>query len=88
MYAIRSYYEAQGKYKKQTGGRGQYGDCWLRVEPLPPGGGFEFVNAIVGGVIPRQYIPAVEKGVVERMGKGVLSIYPLVDAKVTRNNFV
>jgi elongation factor G len=75
--------EAQGKYKKQTGGRGQYGDCWLRVEPLPPGTGFEFVNAIVGGVIPRQYIPAVEKGVIERMARGVVAGYPVVDAKVT-----
>jgi elongation factor G len=75
--------EAQGKYKKQTGGRGQYGDCWLRVESLPPGAGFEFVNAIVGGVIPRQYIPAVEKGVIERITKGVISGYPVVDTKVT-----
>ena len=80
---IKGTAEAQGKYKKQTGGRGQYGDCWLRVESLPPGTGFEFVNAIVGGVIPRQYIPAVEKGVVERMTKGVVAGYPVVDAKVT-----
>jgi elongation factor G len=80
---IKGTAEAQGKYKKQTGGRGQYGDCWLRVEPLPPGSDFEFVNAIVGGVIPRQYIPAVEKGVVERMSKGVVAGYPVVDAKVT-----
>ncbi len=80
---VKGMAEAQGKYKKQTGGRGQYGDCWLRVEPLPPGAGFEFVNAIVGGVIPRQYIPAVEKGVVERMARGVLAGYPVVDTKVT-----
>jgi elongation factor G len=80
---IKASAESQGKYKKQTGGRGQYGDCWLRVEPLPPGTGFEFVNAIVGGVIPRQYIPAVEKGVVERMARGVIAGYPVVDAKVT-----
>ncbi|MGZ8431353.1 MAG: elongation factor G [Candidatus Deferrimicrobiaceae bacterium] len=80
---IKGAAEAQGKYKKQTGGRGQYGDCWLRVEPLPPGTDFEFVNAIVGGVIPRQYIPAVEKGVVERMSKGVVAGYPVVDARVT-----
>ncbi|UCD48104.1 MAG: elongation factor G [Deltaproteobacteria bacterium] len=80
---IKASAESQGKYKKQTGGRGQYGDCWLRVEPLPPGTGFEFVNAIVGGVIPRQYIPAVEKGVVERMSRGVIAGYPVVDAKVT-----
>ncbi|GAB4363151.1 MAG: elongation factor G [Deltaproteobacteria bacterium] len=80
---IKGKAEAQGKYKKQTGGRGQYGDCWLRVEPLPRGAGFEYVDAIVGGVIPRQYIPAVEKGVVERMTKGVLAGYPVVDTRVT-----
>lgn len=80
---IKGTAEAQGKYKKQTGGRGQYGDCWLRVEPLPRGSGFEYVDAIVGGVIPRQYIPAVEKGVVERMTKGVIAGYPVVDARVT-----
>jgi elongation factor G len=80
---IKGAAEAQGKYKKQTGGRGQYGDCWLRVEPLPRGAGFEYVDAIVGGVIPRQYIPAVEKGVVERMTKGVIAGYPVVDARVT-----
>ncbi len=75
--------EAQGKYKKQTGGRGQYGDAWLRIEPLPRGGGFEFVDAIVGGVIPSKYIPAVEKGVREAMNEGILAGYPLVDLKVT-----
>jgi len=75
--------KAQGKYKKQTGGRGQYGDCWLRVEPLPHGTGFEFVDKIVGGVIPRQYIPAVEKGVVGAMNKGVLAGYQVVDVRVT-----
>jgi len=80
---IKGKAEAQGKYKKQTGGRGQYGDCWLRVEPLPRGEGFEYVDAIVGGVIPRQYIPAVEKGVVERMTKGVIAGYPVVDTRVT-----
>ncbi|MDH7499571.1 MAG: elongation factor G [candidate division NC10 bacterium] len=80
---IRASSEAQGKYKKQTGGRGQYGDCWLRLEPLPRGGGYEFANQIVGGVIPRQYIPAVEKGVVEAMEEGVLAGYPVTDVKVT-----
>lgn len=80
---IKGKAEAQGKYKKQTGGRGQYGDCRLRVEPLPRGAGFEYVDAIVGGVIPRQYIPAVEKGVVERMAKGVIAGYPMVDVRVT-----
>lgn len=75
--------EAQGKYKKQTGGRGQYGDAWLRTEPLPRGGGFEFVDAIVGGAIPSKFIPAVEKGVREAMNEGILAGYPLVDLKVT-----
>jgi elongation factor G len=73
----------QGRHKKQTGGRGQYGDCWIRLEPLPRGGGFEFVDAIVGGSIPRQYIPAVEKGVVEAMSTGILSGNPVVDVKCT-----
>ena len=75
--------EAQGKHKKQTGGRGQYGDCWIRLEPQPRGKGFEYVDGIVGGSIPRQYIPAVEKGIVERMGKGVIAGYPVVDVKAT-----
>lgn len=75
--------EAQGKYKKQTGGRGQYGDAWLRIEPLPRGGGFEFVNAIVGGVIPTKYIPAVEKGIKEAINEGILAGYPVVDLKIT-----
>lgn len=80
---IRSKAEAQGKYKKQSGGRGQYGDCWLRLEPLPRGEEFEFVDAIVGGVIPGKFIPAVEKGVRETMAEGVLAGYPVVDVKVT-----
>jgi elongation factor G len=75
--------EVQGKHKKQTGGHGQFGDCWLRIEPLERGKGFEFVNAIVGGVIPRQYIPAIEKGVIESMQNGPLSGNPVVDIKVT-----
>jgi elongation factor G len=74
---------AQGKYKKQSGGRGQYGDAWLEVEPLPRGAGFEFVDKIVGGVIPRQYIPAVEKGVREAMQEGFLAGYPMQDIRVT-----
>ena len=73
----------QGKYKKQSGGRGQYGDCWLDIEPLPRGGGFEFIDKIVGGVIPQQYRPAVEKGIVEAMTEGVLAGYPVVDVKVS-----
>jgi elongation factor G len=75
--------KAQGRYKKQSGGRGQYGDCWLEIEPLQRGTGFEFVDKIVGGVIPRQYIPAVEKGVVEAMHQGVLASYPIIDTRVT-----
>jgi elongation factor G len=80
---IKSKAEAQGKYKKQSGGRGQYGDCHLRLEKQPRGTGFEFVDAIVGGVIPGKFVPAVEKGVVERMEKGVIAGYPVVDVKVT-----
>lgn len=79
---IRKMAQAQGKYKKQTGGHGQYGDCWLQLDPLPRGQGFEFVNQIVGGVIPRQFIPAVEKGVVEAMQEGVLAGFPVVDVRV------
>lgn len=75
--------EVQGKYKKQTGGRGQYGDCWLKLEPLPRGSGFEFVNAIVGGVIPSKYIPSVEKGVQEALQVAGMSGSPVVDARVT-----
>jgi elongation factor G len=75
--------EVQGKYKRQTGGRGQYGDVWVRVEPMERGAGFEFVNAVVGGVVPRNYIPAAEKGIVEAMQRGVLAGYPLVDLRAT-----
>lgn len=75
--------KAQGKYKKQSGGRGQYGDCWLEIEPLPRGGGYEFIDKIVGGVIPQQYRPAVEKGVIETMKSGILAGYPIIDIKVT-----
>jgi elongation factor G len=80
---IRSSSQQQGRYKKQTGGRGQYGDAWIRMEPLGRGEGFEFVNAIVGGAIPRQYIPAVEKGLVEAMQEGALAGSPVVDMKIT-----
>jgi len=79
---IKGKTQVQGKYKKQSGGRGQYGDTWLDIEPLPRGSGFQFEDRIVGGVVPRQYIPAVEKGIVEAMAEGVLAGYPVVDLKV------
>ncbi len=75
--------KVQGKYKKQSGGKGQYGDCHITVEPLPRGTGFEFVDKIVGGSIPRQYIPAVEKGIIEAMHEGVIAGYQTVDLRVT-----
>ena len=75
--------EVQGKYKKQTGGRGQYGDTWLKIEPLARGGGFEFVDDIFGGSIPRNFIPSVEKGVRDCMKRGILAGYPVVDLRVT-----
>jgi elongation factor G len=80
---IKKKVRVQGKHKKQSGGHGQYGDCWIVMEPLPRGGGFEFVDAIVGGVIPKQYIPAVEKGIVEACQKGTLIGAPCVDFKAT-----
>ena len=79
---IRASASAQGRLKKQTGGRGQYGDTWLKVEPLPHGAGFEFVDQVVGGAVPRNYIPAVEKGVKEAMNNGYLAGYPMVDVRV------
>jgi elongation factor G len=80
---IKKVAEAQGRHKKQTGGRGQFGDVWLRIEPLARGEQFEFVDAIVGGVVPGKFIPAVEKGVVETMKQGVIAGYPMVDIKAT-----
>jgi elongation factor G len=74
---------AEGKYIRQSGGRGQYGHVWLKVEPLERGKGFEFVNAIKGGIIPDNFIPSVEKGVKEAMEKGVLAGYPIKDIRVT-----
>lgn len=80
---IKGKTNVQGKYKKQSGGRGQFGDCWIDLEPMPRGGGFVFEDKIVGGVIPQQYRPAVEKGIVEAAAKGVLAGYPVVDFKVS-----
>jgi len=80
---VRGTAKGQGKYKKQSGGRGQYGDVWLEIEPLPRGQGFEFASKIVGGAIPRQYIPSVEKGVIDAMKHGILAKYPVVDARVS-----
>jgi elongation factor G len=75
--------EGQGRYKKQTGGRGQYGDVWLRLEPRARSDGFEFQNKVVGGVVPGKFIPAVEKGVREAMTRGIVAGYPVVDISVT-----
>jgi elongation factor G len=79
---IRKKATAQGRHKKQTGGRGQFGDCWIEVEPQARGEGYQFEDAIFGGSIPRNFIPAVEKGVVEAMEHGVIAGYPVVDVKV------
>nr|VFK41432.1 MAG: translation elongation factor 2 (EF-2/EF-G) [Candidatus Kentron sp. SD]VFK47228.1 MAG: translation elongation factor 2 (EF-2/EF-G) [Candidatus Kentron sp. SD]VFK80241.1 MAG: translation elongation factor 2 (EF-2/EF-G) [Candidatus Kentron sp. SD] len=80
---IRAVVEQEGRFVRQTGGRGQYGHVWLRIEPGDPGAGYEFNNAIVGGVIPRDYIPSVDKGIRNEVGNGVLAGYPVVDVKVT-----
>ncbi|MGE5216689.1 MAG: elongation factor G [Chloroflexota bacterium] len=80
---VRKAVEQQGRFVRQTGGRGQYGDVWIKLEPQAPGGGFEFVDAIKGGSIPREYIPAVEKGIKEATENGTLAGYPVVDVKVT-----
>ncbi len=82
LETIKGKTNVQGKYKKQSGGRGQFGDCWIDIEPLPRGGGFEFKDKIVGGVIPGQYRPAVEKGIVEAAAKGVIAGYPVVDFRI------
>jgi elongation factor G len=82
LETIRKPAKAHGRYKKQTGGRGQFGDCHIEIEPAEVGAGFEFVNAIKGGVIPSNFIPAVEKGIAEAMGRGVLAGYPMKDVRV------
>jgi elongation factor G len=80
---IRGHADVQGRHKKQTGGHGQFGDCWIKMDPLPRGEKFEFANEIFGGSIPKNFIPAVEKGIVETAEKGFLAGYPMVDFKVT-----
>ncbi len=80
---IKGRTKIQGKHKKQSGGRGQFADTWIEIEPLPRGGGFEFVDKIVGGAIPKNYIPAVQKGIVNQMKEGILAGYPIVDIRVT-----
>jgi elongation factor G len=80
---IRKLVEQEGKFVRQSGGRGQYGHVWLRIEPLEPGGGYEFENSIVGGAVPREYINSVDKGVQEQLENGVLAGFPVVDVKVT-----
>ena len=80
---IRKTVEQEGKFVRQSGGRGQYGHVYLKIEPLPAGSGYEFINGTVGGVVPREYIPAVDRGVREQMENGVVAGYPMVDCKVT-----
>ncbi len=80
---IKKKAKAQGKYKKQTGGRGQYGDAHIEFEPMERGTGFEFLDKVVGGVVPKSYIPAVEKGLREALPKGYLAGYPMVDIRAS-----
>ena len=75
--------KVEGKFVRQSGGRGQYGHVWIEIEPQEPGKGYEFVDAIKGGVVPREYIPAVDKGIQEAMDTGVLAGFPMVDFKVS-----
>ncbi|MCP4288665.1 MAG: elongation factor G, partial [Gammaproteobacteria bacterium] len=80
---IRKPVQQEGKFVRQSGGRGQYGHVWLRLEPQEPGIGYEFVNQIMGGVVPKEYVPAVDKGIKEQMENGIRAGYPVVDVKVT-----
>ncbi|MDX1266368.1 MAG: elongation factor G, partial [Oceanisphaera sp.] len=81
--SIRDSVEQEGKFVRQSGGRGQFGHVWIKIEPQPEGTGYIFENAVVGGVIPKEYIPAVDKGIQEQMKQGVLAGYPIEDIKVT-----
>ena len=80
---IRGKVESEGKFVRQSGGRGQYGHVWLKLEPNEQGKGYEFINGIVGGSVPREYVPAVDKGIKEAVETGVIAGYPIVDVKVT-----
>ncbi|MBZ9613873.1 elongation factor G [Rheinheimera maricola] len=80
---LRAATEVEGKFVRQSGGRGQFGHCWLKIEPQEEGAGYQFVNAVIGGVIPKEYIPAIDKGIQEQMKNGVLAGYPVIDVKVT-----
>src|SRR5215207_2936131 len=80
---IRGKVESEGKFVRQSGGRGQYGHCWLKLEPNAQGKGYEFINGVVGGAIPREFIPAIDKGIKEAVETGVIAGYPVVDVKVT-----
>src|SRR5690606_28827286 len=75
--------EQEGKFGRQSGGRGQYGQVWIKMEPKQPGEGYEIINETVGGVVPKEYIPAVDKGIQEQLKNGVLAGFPVVDVKVT-----
>ena len=75
--------ESEGKYVKQSGGRGMFGHVWVKLEPSEPGAGYEFENKIVGGVVPREFIPSVEKGIRDAMTRGVMAGYPVIDVKAT-----
>lgn len=80
---IQKAVDAEGKFIKQSGGRGQYGHVWIKMEPLERGAGFKFINGIIGGTVPREYIPGVEKGIKEALTSGILGGYPVVDCQIT-----